>query len=254
MQPGPASIHQSVYHSRHHPHLDVRTTLDSIQPYATHVHDCLSLGIVTAGKTRLSFARGECVLHAGEGVLIASELAYSCNPVDNTPRSYHMFYIDKTWACRMLGIAEHAAIHVHTPFIRGTSIINTLIRLAEAIALGQGVPEADAELSHLIADRSSGIMPPDRIWADCPEGVSIADAAREAGMGREGFIRHVKREIGMTPGAYRQCLRLARARKLLRHGTDLAITALESGFADQSHLHRMCVKYFAATPKQLKPR
>ncbi|MCD8350171.1 MAG: AraC family transcriptional regulator [Planctomycetaceae bacterium] len=250
----PASIQQSVYHSSHHPHLDVRTTLDSLQPYATHMHDCMSLGVVTSGKTRLKFAHSECLLQAGEGVLIAPEQAHSCNPVDNTLRSYHMFYIDTSWVLQALDAAEDAAIHIHNPVIRDSAIISDLTRLAEAIAQGRGFPEAGKLLSHLLAHRCSVRGHPKRLWQDGVADQTIFAAAREAGMGREGFIRHVKREVGMTPGAYRQCLRLAKARQLLRHGTDLAVTALESGFADQSHLHRMCVKYLAATPKQLKPR
>ncbi len=254
MKPKPAYIQQSVYHSSLHPHLDVRTTLDSLHPYATHMHECLSLGIVVAGQTRLNFAHGECILHAGEAVLIAPEQAHSCNPVNGTPRSYHMFYIEKEWALRALSAGATATLHIHTPVIRDPDAIETLVRLAEAIARGNGLPEADALLRRCIEERSAITTLPARHWPGVAINRSIVEAAREAGLGREGYIRHVKREVGMTPGAYRQCVRLAKARRLLRHGTDLAATALDSGFADQSHLHRMCVKYLAATPKQLKPR
>jgi len=77
---------------------------------------------------------------------------------------------------------------------------------------------------------------------------SVHDAARRAGLSREGFIRAFFRHHGMTPHAYKMNRRLNRGRDLLRQGAAIAETAQATGFSDQSHFGRAFLKFFGATP------
>jgi AraC-like DNA-binding protein len=56
--------------------------------------------------------------------------------------------------------------------------------------------------------------------------------------------------VGITPHAYRLNCRIDRARELLRQGRDIAETALECGFYDQSHLHRHFKAVTTVTPRE----
>ena len=69
------------------------------------------------------------------------------------------------------------------------------------------------------------------------------------GVGRRQLERRFQRDVGMSPAAYRQTLRLERARWLLTH-TDLEITtiALECGFQSSASFARTVRKTFGSTP------
>ena len=80
----------------------------------------------------------------------------------------------------------------------------------------------------------------------------VDEAARLAGMSREGFSRRFRRLHGMPPQMFRLSGRLNEARRLLRVGQPLADVAAETGFSDQSHLGRCFRRAFGVTPGQYR--
>lgn len=238
-----ADIHQGIFHSKHYPHLDVRITLGSDRPYAPHLHDRFSLGAVLSGQTRLTTPQATHVLERGEAVLIAPEQVHACNPVNGAPRSYYMFYIDREWVYERLDAACDGLIRIDNPVMRDPEFFARLTALAEAIRNDSGEEGLDACLMDCLAARC-------RVSPPLPTGKRLSHRR----LCREAFIRRFRRDAGIPPGSYRQCLRLAKAQRLLRDGSGICRTAADCGYADQSHLHRMCVKYLAATPKQLQAK
>ena len=69
-----------------------------------------------------------------------------------------------------------------------------------------------------------------------------------AGLSRYQTVRGFARLTGLTPHAYVMQRRLGTARSLIRHGSTLADAAIEAGFADQSHMHRIFVAHHGFTP------
>lgn len=266
-----ARIRQDVHWSERHAFLQVRTTFSSRQPYAAHFHDCLSLGVVFKGSVLLCRGGGAPVVDTGEAVLISPLEPHSCNPVGGRARGYHMFYIETDWALRLLNAppgAPGGRLIADKTVLRDKTLFAQLMRLVESIRKGrEDRPGRDA-LAEVVAAhcavRPAGEEIPSAIvaaWterADCfaeeGRGLSVAEEARELGMRRESFIRSFRRATGVTPAQYRQCQRLNRARALLQQGRSLVDTALACGYADQSHFHRMCVKYLSATPVQMRPQ
>lgn len=257
-----ADIDQSVHRSARHPFLRVRTTFASRQPYAAHFHDCLSLGAVFEGATELRRPGGAERIAAGQMPLIAPMEPHSCNPLGGRPRGYHMFYIDAGWALEILGAPAGGAVAVRKSVLDDPVLYAALMRLAAAIREDREDPAARAALVRAVKENcaarpAAGENESSEVfssWVERGESESVEKSARKLGMRRESYLRSFRRAAGVTPLRYRQCLRLIRAQELLRQGKSLVETALACGYADQSHFHRMCVKYLSATPSQMKPR
>lgn len=258
---------QDFWAPPHQPWLEIRNTADSRQSYAEHFHLTFSVGLIAAGETRVVCAGTDYQAQTGDIVLIEPGAVHKCNPLGDGARSYHMIYLDPAWCLAQAGWPDSAAIAVKDSqrVVRDIRLFQALAASAEEIFRHRQANEA--ELGGLIgqllrgycrAETSGGEARPPvaearrRVGADLENRVRMAEVARGLGLSREGFIRSFRRSTGMTPGGYRHCLRLLAARRLLRQGVHIAQAALAAGYVDQSHFHRMFVKYFSVTPGQYR--
>lgn len=254
-------IDQQLHYSPLFPPVTIRSTKDSRQPYAEHVHESFSIGVIFNGKTRLRCKKEEFTALAGQIVVFTPFEPHSCNPIDGGSRGYHMFYIDSAWLQRAC-LPQNCVLAVQKRVLSQPSLFADMIGFAEAVENNRHFARWESVIKHVIASSSEVVsrdeddMPPPAFAAFAEYGFDAPNEtilAAQLGVERETFIRSFRRAIGMTPGAYRQCLRLAHAVRLLRNGESIVHAALNSGFCDQSHFHRMCVKYLSATPAQLRP-
>ena len=249
------------------PFLEIRTTVDSVMPYDAHFHAEFSLGIILEGKTHFFLEGTPYTAKAGDIVLIAPGQVHSCNPVGGLPRSYHMLFFSgawfeeritkPVWGCRIpvlkqpvissAGLYAEAMALIEASDADTTGIVekrlaallHSALRRADA---GPAPEEADARRKR-IPTLSSELQSADGA-APCP----INQLAAKANMRRESFSRLFRRKTGLPPKAYQHCLRIEKGRRLLRQGKSIAEAALEAGFTDQSHFHRMFVRLCSATP------
>ncbi len=260
----PSDIHQAVYALPDLAPVLLRTTRASTHAYAPHFHDALSLGVIIDGQTCLSIPGQDILLGCGDMVLLPPMEVHSCNPLPGGSRSYHMFYLDQDWAKSLLDASECEYLVCKNRVIRDKRSYDAITAITHSIE--QGVPDPDCLEILAGIVRTNCLAVPETpssaaaqaqtlaVSACSPEQpATLAETARSAGIGREWLIRSFHRQTGITPSRYRQCLRLAKAMHMLQSGDDIAQTAVACGFSDQSHLHRMCVKYLSATPKQLQP-
>ena len=85
--------------------------------------------------------------------------------------------------------------------------------------------------------------------------VSVAEAAATCSMSPSRFQDVFRRAMGLSFGAF--CLRARlsfSAHRLLHSDQPVAAIALEAGFADDSHLHRLFVRQYGCTPGQFRHR
>lgn len=80
------------------------------------------------------------------------------------------------------------------------------------------------------------------------ESITLSEVAEQFSCTPYHLIRSFKKECGLSPHAYLLRLRLEKARELIRHGRRLVDVALETGFADQSHLNRHFKANYGITP------
>jgi AraC family transcriptional regulator len=93
----------------------------------------------------------------------------------------------------------------------------------------------------------------DYIYEHITYDLTIAELATIAGMGSRHFSNLFKRSTGLSPYQYIVQKRLDRAKELLKN-PELSIVdiAIQSGFANQSHLTTIFSKHLAITPKKYR--
>lgn len=278
MSPRPSAPQQTFISPDKYPYLEVRTTLKSTQPYAEHFHSAFSFGLILEGGTCFTLMGQAHEALKGDIALIAPGLPHSCNPLHGKARSYLMAYFDAAWfarnICHPLGIAE--AYEVPMPVVRDPALFQQGIAAMEAFC--NGTDDAEMRFATLFTQlqRGYGCLANSAEHAgkkvDYPlaaanilltaDSAPMADGngppatnhapvtslARRAGLRRESFSRAFRRTAGLPPKAWLHCLRLEKARAMLRQGKSIADAALAAGYVDQSHFHRMFVKFYSVTP------
>ncbi len=273
-----ATTQQTFTSPEKYPYLEVRTTLQSTLPYAEHFHAAFSFGLIIEGGTCFTLMGQPHKALKGDIALIAPGIPHRCNPLEGKPRSYRMAYFEANWfaqhICAPLGIADvyavtqpvvtNAALYAQgiaalEAYCKGEDgaealFVDMFTRLQAAYGCLASSTEADhrAELpaaaaaAHLLLAAHSATS--DETSQPPPSHAPVASLAQRAGLRRESFSRAFRRTAGLPPKAWLHCLRLEKARALLRQGKSIAEAALAVGYADQSHFHRMFVKFYSVTP------
>ena len=124
MPPRPSAPQQTFISPDKYPYLEVRTTLQSTQPYAEHFHSAFSFGLILEGGTCFTLMGQAHEALKGDIAMIAPGLPHSCNPLHGKARSYLMAYFDAAWfarnICGPMGIAE--AYEVPMPVVRDPAL------------------------------------------------------------------------------------------------------------------------------------
>ena len=279
-----AATQQTFTSPEKYPYLEVRTTLQSTLPYAEHFHAAFSFGLILEGGTCFTLMGQAHKALKGDIALIAPGIPHRCNPLDGKPRSYRMAYFEANWfaqhICAPLGIADVYA--VTQPVVTDAALYAQGVAALEAYCKGEdgaealfvgmftrlqaaygclaSITEADhkADLPAAAANllltahctTNSETCQPDKYNTpdQAPDHAPVTSLAQRAGLRRESFSRAFRRTAGLPPKAWLHCLRLEKARALLRQGKSITEAALAAGYADQSHFHRMFVKFYSVTP------
>ena len=156
--------------------------------------------------------------------------------------------IRPTFDCRALGGGPDGAVWLQLPWQADWSLGAThLTHDVDGLLLRAGHDPADAveEAGRLLA--YSPPQPPLRIhWVDDLKNAILADPhlgisrwARSHNVSREGAARAFRAAYSVSPARFRLELRARRAWVRIVSGSDpLSLIALETGFADQSHMTR----------------
>jgi AraC-like DNA-binding protein len=88
----------------------------------------------------------------------------------------------------------------------------------------------------------------DYLAAHASEQTSASTLERITGTDRYTLARHFRRAFGTSPDRYRTLRRVALARAAIESGVPLAQAAVQTGFADQSHLTRQFKRTYGMTP------
>jgi AraC family transcriptional regulator len=119
--------------------------------------------------------------------------------------------------------------------------------------------ELIAQVERKSAGRREALMPRwlrqarEQLHEALVEPLSISELAAQSGVSREHLARSFRQHLGLPIGEYVRRLRLDEAcRRLVSTRDTLSRIALETGFADQSHLTRWCLRERGATPAEIR--
>ena len=159
-----------------------------------------------------------------------------------------MLAVRPTFDCRMLRAGTGGAVWLQLPWRADPSLGTTyVVGDVDDLLLraGHNLPDAFAEVARIAA--SAPALPPQRLhWIDdlkdailADPHLSISNWARGQRVSREGAARAFRSAYAVSPARFRLELRARRAWvRIVAGGEPLSLIALETGFADQSHMTR----------------
>ncbi len=227
--------------------------------FGRHTHAQFGIGLIARGAQRSASGRGMVEAGPGDIITVNPGEVHDGAAIGDAGRAWRMLYIQPAalaeaghalalhdpefaWPVRRLpGLA--ARFHVlFAALTEGDELAGDESLLILLAALMQARPSAMRATPAGIA-RARAAIDDDPVAAP-----TIAGLARAAGLGPFQLLRGFARATGLTPHAYLMQRRIHRARDLIARGLPLARAAAEAGFADQSHMTRLFVRSFGATP------
>jgi AraC-like DNA-binding protein len=245
-----------------------RTDRYAIDPRGEYV-----FGVIERGGMRARRGRGQH--EVGPGDLVAWD-----------PSAPHAGSAREPWTSRLM-VIEVADFEVladdaeqpltrdvvfDDPVIDDAELAMHFVRLHRALEHPSSRLERDAHIAEWIdalltrtAHRRRGSRPtPDDqralrlaseyLAADPTRNVSLDELAAVAGIGKFRLVRLFRAQTGLPPHALQLAHRIRLARRRLEGGATIADAAVDSGFADQSHLHRHFLRSLGMTPRAYQRR
>lgn len=224
--------------------------------FAPHIHEGYALGIIEQGAEQFTYRRSRHVAGAGSIVFINPGEVHTGSAAVEGGWTYRMLYPSTELLQRAVSeivgrerdlpffaepvvydpelVAEisltHRALEEQTSALeRESRLLWTLARLI--VRYADDRPQAGEPT------REHGGVQRVRVYLDehYAENVSLAQLAALARLSPFHLLRSFHRQMNLPPHAYQIQTRVLRAKQLLQAGVPCAETALNVGFADQSH-------------------
>ena len=250
--------------------VELRHSEESPLSFKPHLHKNLSVGAIEQGEVLYEVAGQKQVLRPGGLAIINPETLHSCNPTSSAARSYFMLYLDVDWCFKVQqalwdinSFVRTSKVHLNDQELYQRFCSSMYLLMNPTIHL----QEKEQLLFDLLCDVFEAACIPQPAQIENDEGIEtlktilsdnleddlpLNELAQELGYNPYTMIRCFKARTGITPHAYRMNCRIDRAKSYLREGKDIAETALECGFFDQSHFHRHFKAMTTVTPQEYR--
>jgi len=248
------------------------TDIASSRHYARHWHATFGLGVMDAGAHRSVSAQGAVEAFAGDLVTTNPGEVHDGRPFGGAARRWRTVYLEPEIVAAIAaedghpapGQVEFECAAFRDPPLR-QAVLGLLLALdtwtrqrgpAAALECEEALVNACSSMLRRHAGRpraaSDGSQPMprvlERLAEDALPAPALAELASLAGLGRFQLLRRFRQAHGITPHAWWLQQRAERARTLIARGLPVAEAAAATGFADQSHLHRVFTARFGFTP------
>jgi len=241
--------------------------------FPAHFHDAYCIWFNRSGGEQYSQRGYTSILQTASFSIVAPGEVHANRTVDNSSRSLMTFYVKPSLfqsVARHLESTDPASVEFRSDFYRDPECLDVLTRLFATLRYLTSLLEKESSLLEalcLLTGRHATVKTHesmisreklrvrkiiDHLHDRLAENISLSQLSSQFNCTPFHLIRFFKKESGLTPYAYLLRLRLEKARKLISKGRTLVDAALETGFADQSHLNRHFKHIYGIPPGEFR--
>ncbi len=238
--------------------------------FSRHTHEGYGVGVIEKGALGFYYHGENLVASPGTINLVNPDDPHDGFSANEAGWTYRMFYLDAYQLQK--AVSEIADSPKNIPFFRAGVIqdpyLANIIRELHLNFERKGVSTIEREsgllwmLTQLISRHAYDKPSPNLIGNEHHAvkrvreyieayynlDISIKELSKITGLSRFHMIRVFKKEVGIPPHAYLTQIRVKHAKVKLTKGSSIADTAIDTGFADQSHLTRHFKRITGITP------
>ncbi len=239
--------------------------------FARHAHEGFGIAIVESGAMAFDYRGANHIAPAGSVVITQPGEMHTGQAVLETGWTYRTLLPTTDWlqqAATELNERSGAIPYFSAPVIHDRSLNQQLINLHHILETSPSSLEREsrflwemAQLIHGYATNSPEVKAVgkenyavqqvrDYLTSHYTRNISLDELANLVGLSPFRLLRAFRKQVGLPPHAYLNHVRVQQAKHLLAMGHAIADTAIATGFADQSHLHRHFKKMLGVTPGQ----
>ena len=239
--------------------------------FARHAHEGFGIAIIESGAMEFDYRGETYVAPAGSVTVTQPGEMHTGQAAIATGWTYCTLLPNAAWlqqAAAELAQRPNTVPYFSSPVIHDTRLNRQLIALHRTLETSASSLERESlflwEMAQLVSgyasDRPSAKpvskehhavqQVRDYLRAHYTANISLSELASLVDLKPLRLLRAFRNQVGLPPHAYLNYVRVQQAKRLLVADWAIIDAALETGFADQSHLHRHFKKMVGVTPGQ----
>ena len=237
--------------------------------FGRHTHEGLAVGVIRHGVESFSCMGSGYYATENQIIVFNPDEVHTGEAADDDGWEFRMFYFDSELLRAAASLASGRQVGLPAfgmPIIEDPDLALQICHLHAVLEVESSRLTRQelflmtfAELARRHADvklpeprrgleRDAVRRVREYLEANTQRNVALDDLAQLSGLSPYHLVRVFRQEVGLSPHAYFEQVRIHRARRLLKEGGLISNVALDLGFTDQSHLHRHFKKLTGVTP------
>lgn len=258
---------QQFYRSSTLPWLEIRHAADTQSCFIPHTHQTHSIGCLLEGHSWFHYQNKKLASQPDELCLINADELHACQPRSDNGWRYLMLYLDKHWLANRFaeGAESTSSLNFSKPQLKDQKLTQQFIRYGIQLSHDEQLTQ-ETQLMELLGcilkqdkqstlgeakfDDSIANITAEYIRANFIHALTLDELAKLTCRSPWHLQKCFRKTFGVSPAHFQHQCRIHHACQLLRQGAAINQVALESGYTDQSHLHRWFKKLMGCTPGQ----